>query len=216
MSVTHIPGHLNVLADALSRTDKPVSTEWSLHRNVVTVLCRRFFEPVIDLFATYQNKQFPVFVSPFQDERAWKIDAMSFQWQNIRAYAFPLVGATLKQLSAAINTQLILIAPCWPDRPWFPELLSLLVDNPVQLPEWDNLLSQPRHGLHHNIPMLSLHAWNVSSDTSLIREYRQRLRITSRDPNEALQCLYTRATGNDSLVGVVQGLRIHSQPLRQL
>ena len=137
-----------------------------------------FFEPLIDMFARFLNKQCPLFVSPFPDNRAWKIDALSFQWENLAAYAFPpfaRVGKVVEQLSTSVNTQIILVAPCWPDRNWFQELLSLLIDHPRQLPEWDNLLHQPRLGKHHNIRMLRLHAWRISSDISLIRDFRKEL-----------------------------------------
>jgi len=103
---------------------------------------------------------------------------LSFQWENLAAYAFPpfaRVGKVVEQLSTSVNTQIILVAPCWTDRNWFQELLSLLIDHPRQLPEWDNLLHQPRLGKHHNIRMLRLHAWRISSDISLIRDFRKEL-----------------------------------------
>lgn len=40
--------------------------------------------------------------------------------------------------------QLILIAPQWPRRHWYPELLQLCIANPIRLPSMSDLLSQPR------------------------------------------------------------------------
>ena len=58
-----------------------------------------------------------------------------------------------------------LIALLWPQRPWYPELLELVVDCPVQLPLPHDLLRQPHfHRLHLGISRLSLHAWRLSSD----------------------------------------------------
>ena len=35
------------------------------------------------------------------------------------------------------------MAPYWPQRPWFPDLLDLVVDGPVALPQSRDLLRQP-------------------------------------------------------------------------
>ena len=49
-----------------------------------------FGTPTIDLFATYKNKVTQVFVSPYQDPRAWGVDALSLDWDNLGlAYLFP-------------------------------------------------------------------------------------------------------------------------------
>ena len=56
------------------------------------------------------------------------------------------------------------VAPFWPQCPWFPDLLNLVVDGTVQLPLSPNLLRQPHfHCRHLGIHRLSLHAWQLSS-----------------------------------------------------
>ena len=58
--------------------------------------------------------------------------------------------------------ELTLIAPFWPQRPWFPELLIL---PPLPLPSWWDLLYQPQaRRFHQNLSMLRLHAWRDSGD----------------------------------------------------
>ena len=60
---------------------------------------------------------------------------------------------------------LTLVAPFWPQRPWFLDLLELVVDGPISLPQCRDLLSQPRFHCHHlRIDKLSLHARRLSSD----------------------------------------------------
>ena len=55
-----------------------------------------------------------------------------------------------------------LIAPFWPQRPWYLELLDLVVDGPVPLPLSRDLLRQPHFHRHHvGISRLSLHAWRL-------------------------------------------------------
>ena len=60
----HIPGHLNVIADKLSRLNQVIQTEWSLLPEVFAQICRRWHRPSVDLFATRFNHKLPRFVSP--------------------------------------------------------------------------------------------------------------------------------------------------------
>ncbi|XP_074655633.1 uncharacterized protein LOC141909147 [Tubulanus polymorphus] len=71
LSVSHLAGSLNVVADALSRQDKPVDTEWTLAVRVANQVRALMGSPNVDLFATRFNTMCPVFVSPFQDDLAW-------------------------------------------------------------------------------------------------------------------------------------------------
>ena len=55
----HIPGHLNVVADKLSRLGQTIQTEWSLLPEIFQALCDRWHQPQIDLFATRFNNKLP-------------------------------------------------------------------------------------------------------------------------------------------------------------
>ena len=49
---------------------------------------------------------------------------------------------------------------------WFPDLLELLSDIPIELPKRRDLLRQPHfHQFHENLPMLRLTAWRLSGDS---------------------------------------------------
>ena len=65
-----------------------------------------------------------------------------------------------------MGAEITLIAPFWPVREWFPDLLSLLSEPPIPLPlRWD-LLRQPHvRKFHQKLSALRLHAWRHSSDT---------------------------------------------------
>lgn len=77
----HIPRKKNVLADNLSRGRQGVRiTEWSLKQELVNQFFLRFSTPNIDLFATRENKKLPVFCSPFPDQLAWAVDALSVHY----------------------------------------------------------------------------------------------------------------------------------------
>ncbi len=74
-----VPGHLNVRADRLLRPGGNVTMEWILSPEVATRFESLSDMPLVDLFATADDKQCPIFVCPFQDRRAWRVDALSFR-----------------------------------------------------------------------------------------------------------------------------------------
>ena len=61
-----IPGHLNVLADSLSRRSQVLGSEWTLCPQAFAELLRRW-PSAIDLFATSMTHRLPVYFSPMCD-----------------------------------------------------------------------------------------------------------------------------------------------------
>ena len=169
----YVPGRLNILADALSRSHTVVSSEWTLDRNILSPVWERWFKPMVDLFASRFNHRLPIYVSPVPDPMAWKIDALTFSWENLQAYAFPpfpLLGKVLKKAREE-RPSLILIAPNWPSRPWYPDLLELSHIPPLKLEVRRNSVVQPRSGIPHADPQkLNLHAWLLCGNLCLHEE----------------------------------------------
>ena len=132
ISPQFVMGKHNVLADALSRPNQILGSEWTLKQEVFTDLCRRW--PVsIDLFATSQNHRCSLYFSPYHDRNAPGTDALLQNWNGWQAYAFPpwsLIPAVLKKLRLSSGVLLTIVALYWPQRPWFPDLLDLVVDMP--------------------------------------------------------------------------------------
>ena len=163
-----IMGSSNVTADALSRPNQVIGSEWTLHQEVVDQLVHKW-PAVIDLFATSLTARLPVYFSPASDPRAAGTDALLQSWDDLQAYAFPpiaIIRRVLLKLRSSKNCELTLIAPFWPQRNWFPDLLELLSDVPVTLSGRRDLLRQPHfHRFHLNLPMLQLTAWRLSSDS---------------------------------------------------
>ena len=160
-------GVVQVTADALSRPNQVIGSEWTLHQEVVDQLVHRW-PAVIDLFATSLTARLPVYFSPASDPRAAGTDALLQPWDDLQAYAFPpiaIIRRVLLKLRSSKNCELTLIAPFWPQRDWFPDLLELLSDVPITLSGRKDLLRQPHfHRFHLNLPMLQLTAWRLSSD----------------------------------------------------
>ena len=116
LKARHIPGHLNVIADKLSRLGQTIQTEWSLLPAVFQKLCIRWHRPQIDLFATRFNHKLPQFVSPVPDSTAVAVDAPTLPWEDLDAYAFPptsILGKVVEKLLNSPLKRLILIAPGW-------------------------------------------------------------------------------------------------------
>ena len=144
-------GKNNVLADTLSRPNQILGSEWMLKLEVLLDL-RKCWPVMIDLFATSSNHQcFPYF-SPFHDRNALGADTLLQNWDSFQVYAFPpwsLIPLVLKKLRSSSGVLITLIALLWPQRPWYPELLDLVVDGPVPLPLSRDLLRQPHFHRHH-------------------------------------------------------------------
>ena len=51
----HISGCLNVIADCLSGSNQPITTEWSLHPEILSRIFRTWGTPTVDMFATVHN-----------------------------------------------------------------------------------------------------------------------------------------------------------------
>ena len=63
LTVRHVPGNHNLIADALSRSRVPVNTEWELHPAIFQPITLIWDRPLIDLFATSLNYKLETFVS---------------------------------------------------------------------------------------------------------------------------------------------------------
>ena len=82
-----IMGSSNITADALSRPNQVIGSEWTLHQEVVDQLVHRW-PAMIDLFATSLTARLPVYFSPASDPRAAGTDALLQPWDDLQAYAF--------------------------------------------------------------------------------------------------------------------------------
>ena len=209
LEARYLPGESNVLADVLSRRGQIVGTEWSLHPQVARALLRAWGSPSIDLFATCLNAKLPLYCSLVPDPQAVFEDAFRHPWDDLDLYAFPpfaLVGRVIARVQ--------LVAPLWPEKEWFADLLLLLTQPPLVLPCWDRLLRQPYCNLfHQGAHALNLHAWRLSSDTTESRAFREGLLESCQGSSENPPLACTSRDGRSSVVGVVEGALLQSMPL---
>ena len=80
------------------------------------------------LFATRFNSKLPRFVSPVPEPLAWAVDALSLPWEDLDTCAFPpvaILGKVVEKLQDHPCHRIILIAPGWPNMPWFWDLVAM-------------------------------------------------------------------------------------------
>ncbi len=136
----HIPGVFNRTADELSRAALP--GEWRLHPQTVQLIWRHFRLAQVDLFMSLKMSHCQLFYS--LTEGTLGTDALAHSWPRVlRKYAFPpvsLLAQTLCKIREE-EEQILLVAPYWPTRTWFPELMLLLTAPPWQIPLRKDLLT---------------------------------------------------------------------------
>ena len=219
LDARYLPRHANVLADVLSRRGQEVGTEWSLHPQVARSLLRVWCNPSIDLFATCLNAKLPLYCSLVPDPQAVFEDAFRHPWDDLDLYAFPpfpLVGRVIARVRESLLVAMTLVAPLWPEKEWFADLLLLLTQPPLALPWWDSLLRQPHCNLfHQGVHSLNLHAWRLSRVISESRAFQEGLQKSCQDASDLPPHDYTSCDGRSSVVGVVEGALLQSTPLFQ-
>ena len=160
LSASHIPIQQNLVADFLSR-GKFLPSEWSLHPSVFLQTLRVYPPLSVDLLASSLTHLLPCYCARADDPDAWALDAFSIPWSDFLGFAFPpfaLLPRVLEKV-ASDRASLLLVAPFWPKRPWFPRLRSLLAGQPRSLPG-----RQPVSLIRHPNPrVLHLTLWPLSA-----------------------------------------------------
>ncbi len=154
------PGAAQSCGDALSR-QLTFPGEWRLHPETIRLIWSRFGEAHVDLFASPESSHCQLYFS--LTEGPLGTDALAHSWPRaLRKYAFPpvsLLAQTLCKLRED-EEQVLLVAPHWPTRTWFPELISLATVPPWRIPLRKDLLSQGLGTIWHPRPDLwNLHVW---------------------------------------------------------
>ena len=146
LTVSHIPGIANDIADAQSRYFNS-DTEWMLSSDNFACITRMFGQPAIDLFASRINHQFTPYVSWQPDGDAYAVDAFSLDWSSFAlVYIFPpfsLLPRVLQKVEHDRATS-ILVYPHWPTQPWFPKLQRGRQGTPLPIPMTCSTLMLPQ------------------------------------------------------------------------
>ncbi|XP_073720453.1 uncharacterized protein [Misgurnus anguillicaudatus] len=167
LRAVYIPGCLNRGADVLSRQGLRPG-EWRLHPQVVESIWTRFYQAEVDLFASRETTHCPLWFS-LTHPAPLGLDAMVQPWPRLRLYAFPpiaLLPGVLERVRRN-NVRLLLVAPFWPNRIWFSDLVSLLDGSPWEIPVRRDLLSLAGGSILHPRPELwKLWVWPLRGPDS--------------------------------------------------
>ena len=178
LSADYVPGDLNVEADSASRLFAE-DLEWSLYPTIFSELQSTIWSPDIDLFAS--RPPYP---------GAYAVDAFSLSWSNMGCYIFPPFSLISHILAKVCREKAvaILIAPVWPLQDWYPVLLHSLVQLPVLMPQWEDLLVRPHNQELHPLRFKKrLAAWVVSGNPSQTREFLLKLPTLSVQAGQQVQ-----------------------------
>ena len=207
LEARYLPGQSNVLADLLSRRNQGLGVEWSLLPQVAKKIIRTWGSLTIYLFATHLNGKLPLYCSLIPDPQAIFEDAFRHPWNHLDVYAFPpfhLVERVVARVRETPNLSVTLIAPLWPEKSWFADLLLLLTQPPLSLPLWDRLLRQPHfHRFRGGVHALNLHSWRLSSVSFESQDFRDELRASCPDVSESPLHASTSRNGSLSVVTLI-------------
>ncbi|KAK2548065.1 hypothetical protein P5673_031834 [Acropora cervicornis] len=147
LSAVHIPGTMNVKADALSRRHYS-DHEWMLNNDMFSRLCKIFPGLTIDLFASILNHRLPRYVSWGPDSQAFSVDAFDISWKGQKFYAFPPFSLIPRCLGKVVCDQAegVLVVSAWPTQTCYTRIVQMLISQPVHgdgLHERDESASTP-------------------------------------------------------------------------
>ena len=117
------------------------------------------------------------------------MDALSLSWEDLDPYAFQpaaILGKVVEKLQDYPCNRIILVAPGWPNMPWFWHLGAMSSQIPLCLSNLPNLVTQPfNQTLHRNLSNLKLHAWLLepqqSRSRASLRQWQHKLRLLKED-----------------------------------
>ena len=133
----------------------------------------------MDLFATRLNHQLDHYVSWRPDPFAQETDAFRLNWKSLNGYVFPpfcLKGRCLQKIQQEPST-IAMVVPQWHSQVWYPTLMECLVDCPLCLPKWMDLLQDPSSQPHPLVfqGSLKLLACRVSGNNMLQQAFQRKL-----------------------------------------
>ena len=137
LSITHIPGISNYLADNASRVIYNPRTEWALKQCVFDDVVKALGPVDIDLFASAINHKLDNYVSWKQDPMALHCDAFTMNWDNLNVFIFSpfsMMPEVLHKLTKSANVTGIIVYPLWDTQPWYPAV-QRLCQKTISLPQ---------------------------------------------------------------------------------
>ena len=169
LRAVHRPGVENRRADLLSRWRQD-STDLKLHPKFFRQADRQWGRHTVDLFATRLNTQLARFVSWRPDPEAEAVDAFQFPLSGENPWCFP-PEALIPRLLGLLTRQratITLVAPQWPGKPWWPDLIRMMIDKPIKLPNHHSTLQAIGTNEFSGFPHWNLAIFRISGAPSAL------------------------------------------------
>ena len=169
LRAVHRPGVDNQRADLLSRWRRD-TTDLKLNPRFFKQAEHRWGSHSVDLFATRLNRQVRRFVSWRPDPEAIATDAFQFPLVGENPWCFPpesLIPRLLGMLTRLRKTA-TLVAPRWPGKPWWPDLVRMTVDKPIILPSSPSTLQAIGTNEFSGFPHWNLAIFRISGAPSVL------------------------------------------------
>ena len=198
----------NIVADAASRFR--LVPDWSLSEQIARKIFSRWGTPDVDLMASDRSRKAPIFFSwSREDTEAWGLDSLAhdISWLGFSLLycfpPFPLLQQVLGKCKRQEVKRMLLVAPWWIGKPFFPTMLDMLIDV-RRIPISSQLVIDTTTGLPPpDLQRLKLVACLISGVSSMMApaspsQPRSWLRPHGRDPPRSA----TVELGEDGLSGV--------------
>jgi len=100
----------------------------------------------------------------------------------------------------------LMVVSLWPTQAWWPQLLSLLIATPVNLPQHKDLLTLPHNGMEHPLKTkLRMVACLLSGSSIKRKEFHNQLPTCSWPPGEGAPKNSTMCTSKNGPSFVLKG-----------
>ena len=139
---------------------------------------------------------------------------MQHLWGNKYFYAFPsfsMINKVLNKVKQDKVEKKLLVAPTWQSQTWYPILLSMSIEKPILLPQYQHLLINPQKQLHPLLinKTLTLAVSIVSGKTYLQEAFQRQLTNLFPVCDNQVQDQITTRPGHSALAGVIKEKSIH-------
>lgn len=217
LTCQYLPGSLNEVADFLSRNFTNCG-EWNLKPEIFQRVVKQLFAPEVDLFASENNFKVNKFVSRYFCEKAWKTDAFTFSWHNLRPYIFPpicLISRIINKIIEDRVEQSIIIFPLWQTQSWFSLLLSRIISIPIRLPKHKDLITtgESRQPIQSKVTLV---AAAISGKEQRVMDFQRKLDLCFFQPGDNPPLNNTTLRGSSSILGVIKGREIPIVSLKKI
>ena len=148
--------------------------DWSLDHSIFQRINRLYGPLEVDLFASRLTNQCRRYFSWRPDPFAEATDAFLQDWRTIKGFANPpwnLITRVLMKTQTQ-GVDVILVAPVWKTQPWYPLLLSLVVD-------WPHLLPKLTPNIESVPIMPQLAVWSISGKALAVKAFPDKLQSLS-------------------------------------